>query len=595
MVPHLQDLHIPDLSTQIRLGGDPGIPCEERLEGTIAKQQDVRVLIQVEPPLGPGGIGMQRHDLDAIDAERVAPPEGMPLGPAHRDPRQKPAIAWIIDGLGGLEEARDLESVQQRCHPAVVIEVGVTQDQRIEPTDPATRQEWRDNTPSRVAAFARGTGIDGDPVSVRRGDHARVPLPHVEKGDRESFGPCPKPIGPKVGACADPAHGAECGDEAGARDHCGRPPTDAPRRDQQCHTPRQRTAPPGLDREVPERDRRAEGGETIEEREQGASPRRQRLSARAPQRREEDARDHRGDGERSQGDADEVEQEPRQRDAADRTGGQWCGGESRPGGTAQGTDRHPRPDPAVAPAYRHGGTGERADREPRPEVRDRPGIEEEDEERRGGQERIPPHHALAQAGDAHQERERGRARRGRGPAQPGDVGHPDEGGEDPRRLPSHPGQPEDRQHPSDDEADVEARDRQEMDQPARGEPVTGVAVDRPVAVEEKGVDEGRLVAVEAGGRREEGGPDRVRSAECEVRGGGRNDQGPSRAIEDPVRPWIPSPADAHRDPDVHLPCGQSPSHHDRATAPDHRRLHSAIRDRRRIDRHDRERDRPLRE
>ena len=349
-----------------------------------------------------------------------------------------------------------------------------------------------------------------------------------------------------------------------------------------------------------ERDRRAEGGEPIEEGQEGPASRGHRGAPAGPERREEDARDHGGDRERGQRDADEIEEEPGERDASDRAGGEWCGGESGAGGTAQGADGHAGPDPTIAPSHRHCGATERADREPGTEVGDGPGIEEEHHERRGGEERIPAHDPLPETGDAHQEREGGGARGGRGPAEPGDVGDAEEGGEDPRRLPTHPGQAQDRQHPPDDESDVEAGDREEMDQPACGEAVTGVAVDCAVAVEEEGVDEGRLVAVEIGRDAEE-----CRTS-FETRDAGRgmrgcpqrtDDEYTARLVEESLGPRAPvaggldGAADLNRRdprPASRVPRWPPHIHGPHAPRSDDERLHPPVRYGGRIDRDERQ-------
>lgn len=78
VVPHLEQVHVPDPSAEYRLGPLTGIAHEDGAEGAIAHQQHHRIVVEVEPPPAPRRIGMHDREFHAVHGEPVPAPRGVP-------------------------------------------------------------------------------------------------------------------------------------------------------------------------------------------------------------------------------------------------------------------------------------------------------------------------------------------------------------------------------------------------------------------------------------------------------------------------------------------------------------------------------------
>jgi len=86
-----------------------------------------------------------------------------------------------------------------------------------------------------------------------------------------------------------------------------------------------------------------------------------------------------------------------------------------------------------------------------------------------------------------------------------DVGGTHGGRTDERRLAPKAHEPRDHENPPADQADVKARDREQMDQPRLGEPVLELGVNRAAPAQHERVHQRRPRAIELGARGGENG------------------------------------------------------------------------------------------
>ena len=72
----------------------------------------------------------------------------------------------------------------QKFQPAVVVKVGVTEDQRVYPSDFPLPQERCNDSPTRIKRLTqKSTGVDNHDVGAGKLDHSRITLSDIEKRD----------------------------------------------------------------------------------------------------------------------------------------------------------------------------------------------------------------------------------------------------------------------------------------------------------------------------------------------------------------------------------------------------------------------------
>jgi hypothetical protein len=81
MMPDLEQIDLSDPSLQYRLGGLAGVSHEDGAKAAVTHEQYHGIVVEIDPPPGPGGIGMQDREADAIDRELVAAAGWIPRRP----------------------------------------------------------------------------------------------------------------------------------------------------------------------------------------------------------------------------------------------------------------------------------------------------------------------------------------------------------------------------------------------------------------------------------------------------------------------------------------------------------------------------------
>ena len=184
-----------------------------------------------------------------------------------------------------------------------------------------------------------------------------------------------------------------------------------------------------LELEVAGRHRGAGDGAPLQDVQAQPRPGRQCLGRRGPYPVEDQAGQDTRDRDRRHGNGREVEDQPGQRDRAEKRGRDRSrrerGAEGGGGGASQeaGAERSIRPSAEVRRSP------ERGRREPAAEVERRPRIDQQDQEAGGREQRVGLYVTLRRPAAGQHRRERRRPRRRRRPAEEGDVRRADGGGE----------------------------------------------------------------------------------------------------------------------------------------------------------------------
>ena len=154
MVPELQNGQGREVGEDGLLHPGVGIPCEEEVGLPEAHQEDHGEVVGVqgdrqgavaEEGLASmegwgGGIGVQDPDLHAPSPEELA----FPGGPPGHAPIPGLLLELQVrsggDGMGGIQHAPNRELPEKGRRPSDVIQVGMAQDQGLQPPHPSRRR-----------------------------------------------------------------------------------------------------------------------------------------------------------------------------------------------------------------------------------------------------------------------------------------------------------------------------------------------------------------------------------------------------------------------------------------------------------------------
>lgn len=125
MMPHLEQVHVPDPPPHGLLGRYPGITHEDGAETAILHQKHHRIVIEVEPPPGPGRIRMQDSEVYAVEHELFTPARPGPGGARLCHLGQEFAVDGIGRGRGRFEDRGHRQLGEHRPKPADMVGVGM--------------------------------------------------------------------------------------------------------------------------------------------------------------------------------------------------------------------------------------------------------------------------------------------------------------------------------------------------------------------------------------------------------------------------------------------------------------------------------------
>ncbi len=540
VMPHLEERHRTHAAPQARLHGQARVAGEHGPEAAVLEEQHHRVLVQVEAPAGPGRIGMQDREPHPVQLEPLAGARRHPAPPTLARRGQEVEVQRIADHRAGLEHHGWIERVQDGPGASQVVGVRVGDHRQLDPPRALATEPGHHHPPAGIAPPVRGARIHEQPPSTGGPERNRVALTDVEEMYPEIRAPISH--GPRQERQPEQDRGGPR--QAARRFGRGQVAPDAPRHGDREAEPGERPLQAAAGGKVAVGKRSTPGGESLEQAQADAGSRRERGGSSRREGRRYQARHRPGEDEGGERHGHQVEGDPgagHRPECVRRDGRRKHRGADR---RRECLEQRPSAQAPRGPARRGHQPPHRREGHPGARRGDGPRIHQTDEhagerEQAGG--RYAP---LAVPLHRDEGEEEGRAGGGRRPAEEPGVSDGTPGRDEPRAPTRHPAQGQQDAGPAGEEADVEARDREEVGEPGAGELVAHAGV-HLAAAEDQGVDQRGAGAVERLGRAGGGGPQALR------RRGGRSRGPHSRADHERApgpaeRPFPRHPAPLHR-------------------------------------------------
>lgn len=185
VVTHLQQLRGPAHQRQRRLRREPCVTGEHGVEPAVRHPDDHRVLVGREMSVDPWLRWVKHREGHRVQPQRVAGPRGSPGGPRFIHGPQVVEVQGRAQRLSRLEHQVGVQRGHDARNAAQVVRVPVRGDDQIQAARTLPPEERKDHAASCVPLGRARPAVDQRPAAMRRADHDRVSLAHVQHVERE--------------------------------------------------------------------------------------------------------------------------------------------------------------------------------------------------------------------------------------------------------------------------------------------------------------------------------------------------------------------------------------------------------------------------
>src|SRR5262247_3112283 len=181
VMSYLQHADTSDAPRQMRLGGQPGVACEQQSGRSVRHQQNERLLVDIRLPHSPRGVRTQHLDGDPVQLQPVPAPRCSPLGTVPLYRAEKAEVAGVRHGLARLQHEGWVERVEHCMEPAVMIEMRMCGHDNGYDGGAVPAQERHDDSPPGIALWTARTAVDEHPATRWTPQRHRIALPNVQE------------------------------------------------------------------------------------------------------------------------------------------------------------------------------------------------------------------------------------------------------------------------------------------------------------------------------------------------------------------------------------------------------------------------------